>query len=203
MERKMVALLIFGIVAPLWMLVGVAWVASGFPGYSHKAQVMSELGARSRPTQKIQPFVNSYSIGISFSIFGVGLVLGFPDKLHVTVSGILMFVHGASHIVAGVSPCDADLGLKNPSPAQKLHNLAGLVMYLSLLATCLMWVLPSAVVPHWFRWYSSSSAVASVIFVVYMVRALNGDSKLGLYQRLSYGTLATWSAVLAVVLIWA
>lgn len=196
-------LLIFGVVAPLWMVLGVAWVASRYPGYSHKMQVMSELGARSRPTQQIQPLVNNYPIGILFSIFGAGLFLSFPDKLHALASGILIFIHGASHIVAGIYPCDADLGLQNPSPAQKLHNTAGLVMYLSLLAACVLWALPNSIAPGWFRWYSFASAVASLALVFYMFRAMNGGSKLGLYQRLSYGLLAAWSAALAVIVIWA
>jgi hypothetical membrane protein len=195
-------LLIFGIVAPLWMLLGVVWVAPKYPGYSHKAQVMSELGARSRPAQQLQPFVNNYPIGVLFSTFGIGLLLSFPDQLHVTVSGILILLHGASHIVAGLYPCDADLGLENPSTAQKLHNTAGFVMYLTLLVACLFWVQPSSVAPDWFRLYSLASAVASVIFTFYMVRAMKGSgSKLGLYQRLSYGILAAWSATLAVVLL--
>lgn len=195
-------LLIFGIAAPLWMLIGVAWVASRFPGYSHKTQVMSELGAISRPTQRIQPLVNNYPIGILFSIFGVGLLLAFPGELTAIVTGILIVSHGASHIVAGIFPCDADLGVENPSPAQKLHNIAGLVMYLSLLAACIVWALPSTVAPYWFRWYSLGSAVVSIVFVYYMARALNGGRNIGLYQRLSYGILASWSAVFSAVLIW-
>lgn len=196
-------LLVIGIVAPLWMLLGVVWVASKYPGYKHKAQVMSELGARSRPTEQIQPFVNNYPIGALFSIFGIGLFLNFPDNVYATVSGILFVIHGASHIVAGIFPCDADLGLEDPSPAQRLHNVAGLVMYLSLLAACILGALPIAVAPDWFKWYSLASAVVSIVFLLYMIRAMDGGPKLGLYQRLSYGILAAWSAVLAAVLVWA
>lgn len=196
------ALLISGILAPIWMLFGVAWVASRCPGYSHRTHVMSELGARSKPTHRIQPFVNNYPIGILFSLFGIGLSSGLPYGLHVTLSGILIFIHGVAHIVAGIFPCDADLGLKNPSLDQKLHNIAGLVMYLSLLVACILWVQPSAIAPDWFRWYSLISAAGSVILVAYMARAMNDGLNLGLYQRLSYGILAAWSTTLAAVAIW-
>ncbi len=193
--------MLFGVLAPLWMWAGVAWVAGQYPGYSHKEQVMSELGARARPTYFIQPLVNNHPIGVLFCLFGIGLWADAVDNSYGVTTGVLMLIQGGSHIVAGLFPCDADLGERNPSPAQKLHNLAGLVMYLSLLAACLLWVASPAVDVAWFRGYSLASALASIAMMVLMVRAFNGGGGLGLYQRASYGILAAWAAVLALVLL--
>jgi len=193
----MKALLFTGVLAPLWMALGVAIVASRYPGYKHRSQVMSELGARSRPTSRIHPWVNNYPISILFVAFGIGVYTAMPESLHSQVSGILLITHGICHWITGLFPCDADLGEENPSVSQKVHNGAGLLMYFTLLVACLTWVFPASGVPSWFRVLSLTCAVTSVVFLVYMINAIEGGPRLGLHQRLSLGILGLWTMVFA------
>ena|SRR5688572_16812891 len=193
-------LILSGVVAPLWMLVGVIIVARLYPGYNHRQQVMSELGARNRATTKIHPWINNFPIGFWFVLFGAALLKMESANNLVFLTGILMMVQGASHWVTGVCPCDEDLGIAKPSTVQVIHNLAGLVMYFSLLIACLLWAIKTHSLPEWFSLYSAVSAVISVIALVLMLRALKTNINLGFYQRINYGVLAVWVVVLSVML---
>ncbi len=194
-------LVLAGVVAPLWMFLGVVIVARFYPGYSHRHQVMSELGARNRVTTKIHPWINNFPIGFWFVLFGVVLLNIESTNNLLFLTGILMMVQGVSHWVTGLFPCDEDLGIAKPSKAQVIHNLAGLVMYFSLLVACLLWVIKQHNLHQWFTLYSAASAAISVITLVLMLRALKTNINLGLYQRINYGVLAVWVMVLSVILI--
>lgn len=196
----MSVLILSGVVAPLWMLAGVIIVARLYPGYSHRHQVMSELGARNRATTKIHPWINNLPIGFWFVLFGVVLLKDEPTNSLLFFTGVLMIVQGISHWVTGLFPCDEDMGIPKPSTGQVIHNLAGLIMYLSLLVACLLWTIKTHSLPTWFLLYSALSALVSVVALVLMLRALKTNVNLGLYQRINYGVLAAWVMVLSVML---
>lgn len=197
----MESLVLTGVVAPLWMLVGVVVVAHLYPGYSHRQQVMSELGARNRVTTKIHPLINNFPIGFWFVLFGVALLKMESANNLLFLTGMLMVVQGVSHWVTGLFPCDEDLGISKPSTSQIIHNLAGLVMYFSLLFACLLWAIKIHNLPEWFSLYSAFGALVSVVALVFMLRALKTNINLGLYQRINYGVLAVWVMVLSVMLV--
>lgn len=197
----MEVLILSGVVAPVWMLLGVIIVARLYPDYSHRHQVMSELGARNRATTKIHPWINNFPIGFWFVLFGVVFLKNEPTTSLLFLTGILMIVQGVSHWVTGLFPCDEDMGIPKPSAGQVIHNLAGLVMYLSLLIACLLWTIKTHSLPTWFSLYSAFSALVSVVTLVLMLRALKTNINLGLYQRINYGVLAAWVMVLSVMLI--
>ncbi|MDO8343612.1 MAG: DUF998 domain-containing protein [Cellvibrio sp.] len=194
-------LILAGVAAPLWMLAGVIIVARLYPGYSHRHQVMSELGARNRATTKIHPWVNNFPIGFWFVLFGVVLLKNEPTNSLQFLTGILMMVQGSSHWVTGLFPCDEDMGIPKPSAGQVIHNIAGLVMYFSLLIACLLWSIKMHGLPTWFSLYSAFSVLVSVVALVLMLRALKTNINLGLYQRINYGVLAAWVMVLSVLMI--
>jgi hypothetical protein len=195
-------LLLCGALAPLWMLIGVYAGGRLYPGYSHRQQAMSELGARARPTTLIHPFINNYPIGLLFSVSGLGVMLLFHDQRLAHIGGILLLVHGLSHIVTGIFPCDADLGAGSGggSIEQKIHAAAGLVMFFALWSACALWIFIDTPWGAAFRIYSLASAFASIVALGFMARSLRTGRDMGLYQRVSYGILAAWSAVLAVLL---
>lgn len=193
-------LILAGVVAPLWMLFGVVIVARLYPGYSHRQQVMSELGARNRVTTKIHPWVNNFPIGLWFVLFGAVLLKNELTNSLLFLTGILMLLQGISHWVTGLFPCDKDLGIPKPSKGQVIHNIAGLVMYFSLLVACLLWAIKIHSMPTWFSLYSAFSALVSVVALVLMLRALKTNINLGLYQRINYGVLAVWVMVLSMML---
>ena len=187
-----------GIAAVIWMLLGVALVARMIPGYSHCLNFMSELGARGRPSAAIHPFVNNLPIGLLFFLYGLSLYLNSGGHSAFHILGILMILHGISHWFTGLFPCDEDMGLANPSSSQVMHNLAGLVMLLTLLIACVVGAVSDALFPGWFRTYSLASAVSAVLLAVFMAKPPGNRAAPGLYQRLSYGALALWVVVLNV-----
>lgn len=193
-------LMLSGVIAPLWMLLGVVTVGYLYSGYSHRQQVMSELGARNRPTTKIHPWINNFPIGFWFFLFGIALVMKEQPHRILSITGYLMMVQGISHWITGFFPCDEDLGIPKPSTTQIIHNLAGMVMYFSLLIACGIWIFSSYEVAAWFRWYSAVSALVSVISLIFMVRAFKTNINVGLHQRINYAVLALWVLVLSVLL---
>lgn len=185
-----------GLLGALWMFIGVNFVARKFPGYSHKNQVMSELGARGRPSESIHPLVNNYPIAALLIVFGISILSSYWADLPMTTIGILVIIHGLSHLVTGLYPCDADLGIPKASSTQIIHNIAGLVMIVSLLAASIVGAFSSLVeVSQWFQAFSLTCALVSVIFAVMMGRSLSTGRNIGLYQRISCGALMVWVAV--------
>lgn len=187
-----------GIVAAIWMLVGVIIVARMFPGYSHTHQALSELGAKGRPTAKIHPFINNYPIGLLFSLFGIALYLNHRDNIFSLISAGLIFIHGICHVITGLFPCDENLGQSKPSRTQIVHSVAGLVMLLTLFSASVLWVFATAAGLVWFRGLSAVCAVVSIYFLTRVFKGMN----IGLYQRISYGALVFWAAVLSGVCYW-
>lgn len=183
-----------GAVAAAWMFFGVIFVARMTPGYSHTRDVMSALGARGSSAAKIHPFINNYPVGILFSIFSIYL-FSLHGGSRIIVTGILILLHGISHIIAGIFPCDENMAASKPSATQHVHMLSGLVIQITLLAAAMMWTFPSAAAPLWFRCLSAASLIFSVIFLISMVKAFSTNHNVGLYQRISIGILILWVAI--------
>lgn len=189
-------ILLTGVLAPLWMLLGVYFCAKLYPNYNHKQQFMSELGARNRPTTRIHPYINNYPIGILFILFGATILLSLSHTTIIVVTAFMMIGQGISHLITGLFPCDEDLGKTKPSPTQIIHNLAGFIMLLTLIIPAVWWGFSAASS----IWFASFSWVCLIIFAVYlylMVKNLKTEHNLGLYQRISYGALAFWVVVLS------
>lgn len=189
-------MLLAGILAPLWMLFGVYFCAKLYPNYNHKQQVMSELGARNRPTTRIHPFINNYPIGLLFILFGSAILLSLTHETIIVVAATMMIGQGISHLITGLFPCDEDLGRAKPSATQHIHNIAGLIMLLTIIIPVAWWGLS----PLSSFWFAAFSWLCLIIFAVYfylMIKNLKSEHNLGLYQRLSYGALALWVAVLS------
>jgi hypothetical membrane protein len=189
-------MLLTGALAPLWMLLGVYFCAKLYPNYSHTQQVMSELGARNRPTTRIHPYINNYPIGILFILFGLAILHSLGHETIIRVTAIMMIGQGVSHLVTGLFPCDENLGRENPSLSQHIHNFAGLLMLLTLIILAVWWGV-SATSPVWFAAFSWLCLLIFSVYFYFMVRNLKSENNLGLYQRISYGALAFWVVVLS------
>ncbi|MBT1064115.1 DUF998 domain-containing protein [Bowmanella sp. Y26] len=195
-------LLFSGLLAAIWMVVGVAVAASRYPGYSHSRQFCSELGAAGSPTQKFSPLINNYPLGILFCLFGYYL-LTLPDAPGgLQWMGGLIILHGVATWVAGYFPMDADAYTATPSWHCQIHSWAGMLMLLSLLiAPLLSFTLSdSPYLPGWFQWFSLACVIATLFFTLTLAKAYKAQSNPGLHQRLSYGAQLVWLAGLSVTL---
>jgi hypothetical membrane protein len=195
MDSKII--LLAGVLAPVWMLFGVYHCAKLYPNYSHIKQVMSELGARNRPTTRIHPYINNYPIGILFILFGVAILLSLQHEKIIVVTAYMIIGQGISHLITGLFPCDEDLGKIKPSTTQIIHNLAGIIMLITLIIPVAWWGISAASS----MWFAIFSWICLIVFAVYfysMVKSLKKEHNLGLYQRISFGALAFWVAVLSI-----
>ncbi|MHA6193981.1 DUF998 domain-containing protein [Pseudomonas wadenswilerensis] len=188
-----------GLLIPFWLLFGVLLTASQFPGYSHVDLAMSQLGAVGAPTHDWSPWVNNLPLGVLFVLCTVGLLRRFRGSGLAAVSALLVLVHGLASISAGIFPCDQGCLPAEPSLSQKLHNLSGLVMFVSLTLASVLWIFLGRRLlgSVGFARFSLLCVLLSLVTVGLMAGAMESGHGFGLYQRLNYGVAVVWLAVLA------
>jgi len=194
------ALLGLGVVIPLWLFLGVALTALGYPGYSHLELAMSRLGATGAPTQVYSAWVNNVPLGVFFLLFAMGVARRFRDSRLAWLSAALMAIHGLGSLATGYFPCDQGCAPAQPSTSQHIHNLAGLVMFASLTVSSGLWAFlgKRLLSSPGFGMFSALCVLLSLVTVSMMAKAFADGHLFGLYQRLNYGVSVAWIAVLAV-----
>lgn len=189
-----------GILIPFWLLLGVTLTARAYPGYSHLDQAMSQLGAVGAPTHSFSAWVNNFPLGVMFVLFAIGVARRFKASPMALLSAVLILIHGLASFTAGYFSCDQGCAPIQPSVSQQNHNLAGLVMFISLTLASVLWtflgraLLSSAR----FAMFSAICVVLAIVTVMLMATALADGHLFGLYQRLNYGVSVVWIASLAV-----
>ena len=191
-----------GLIATLWIFIGVYVASRFYEGYSHSKQFCSELGATGSPTEKLSPLINNYPLGFLFCFFCWYLAQLANVSILVNIVGWLVIVHGIGTWVAGYFPMDADPFTKHPTFSCKVHSWAGFIMLFSLvLAPILIAISPTTeITPLYFRVFSIVSVIATVYYLFAMAKAVKLQSNLGTYQRISYGIQLSWLSVFSIVL---
>ena len=191
-----------GLIATLWIFIGVYVASQFYEGYSHSKQFCSELGATGSPTEKLSPLINNYPLGFLFCFFGWYLARLANVSILVNIAGWLVIVHGIGTWVAGYFPMDADPFTKHPTFSCKVHSWAGFIMLLSLVvAPILIAISPTTeVISLYFRVFSIVSVIATVYYLFAMAKAIKLQSNPGTYQRISYGIQLSWLSVFSTVL---
>lgn len=191
-----------GLITPIWLATGVAIVGGLYPGYSHLNQAMSELGAQGAPTHELSPLINNYPLGVLFVLFGVAVFATFKGSKLARLSGVLIALHGVASLGTGYFSCDVGCGLEHPSDSQNLHNLSGMLMFLTLLIAGALWVyLATRVLDlKWFAWFSLACPLVALLVLPLMGQAVAAGEGFGLYQRINYGASILWVGVFAWVL---
>ena len=196
-------LLGLGVLIPFWLFFGVLLTALAYPGYSHLDQAMSQLGAQGSPTQGFSAWVNNLPLGVLFVLFAVGVMRQVRGSRLALFSAVLIFVHGLASFATGYFACDQGCAPAQPSFSQQMHNLAGLVMFLSLTLASLIWAFTSRRLlgSRGFGLFSLACTVLAVATVVLMAQAVEVGHSFGLYQRINYGISVIWGAGLALMLL--
>lgn len=192
-----------GLIATIWIFIGVYVASRFYDGYSHSKQFCSELGATGSPTEKLSPLINNYPLGFLFCFFGWYLAQLSNVSTLVNVSGWLVIAHGVGTWVAGYFPMDADPFTKNPTFNSKVHSWAGFIMLLSLVAApILIAISPTTdIIPLYFRVFSVISVVAAIYYLLTMAKAVKTQSNPGIHQRISYGIQLMWLSTFSIVLV--
>jgi hypothetical membrane protein len=188
-----------GLLIPIWLLLGVSLTALGYPGYSHLDHAMSQLGAIGAPTQGFSAWVNNLPLGGLFLTFGIGIWRRYLHSRLAKFTALLVMLHGVASLATGYFPCDQGCAPELPSLSQQLHNLAGLVMFLSLTLASAVWIgLAKRLLGSLaFAGFSLTCTVLAIGTVVMMAEAMEAGRLFGLYQRLNYGVAVIWCAGLA------
>lgn len=192
-----------GVIATIWITLGVYIAAKLYPNYDHANQFCSELGAAGSPTEKLSPFINNYPLGIIFCLFGWAVTQLNNSNLAITVSGILIIIHGIGTWVAGYFPMDKDPYTKSPSLDCKIHSWAGFIMLLSLLiAPIIIAFSPNSdYIPFWFRVSSVTTVILAVYYLVKLSKAFKKQKLTGYYQRISYWVKLLWLSAFSLILV--
>lgn len=192
-------LLGLGLVIPVWLTIGVGLTALAYPGYSHVDHALSRLGAIDAPTQGFSAWINNLPLGVLFVLVALGLARRFRGSRLARLSTALILLHGLASFATGVFPCDQGCAPVQPSRSQTLHNLAGLVMFLSLtLASALWgWLGRRLLASPGFACFSILCTALALVTAALMAGAVTDGQGFGLYQRLNYATGVCWLAVLA------
>ncbi|UCX03689.1 DUF998 domain-containing protein [Shewanella glacialimarina] len=191
-----------GVIATVWIVIGVYIASKFYAGYSHSKQFCSELGATGSPTEKLSPLINNYPLGFLFCFFGSYLTQLSNVSMLVNITGWLIIFHGVGTWVAGYFPMDADPFTKNPTFNCKVHSWAGFIMLLSLIvAPILIAISPTTeIIPLYFRVLSLLSVIAAVYYLFAMAKAVKNQSNPGIHQRISYGFQLIWLSAFSIVL---
>lgn len=192
----------FGLIAPIWLMVGITYSGMMYPGYNHIDQAMSELHAVGSPIERIAPFINHYPLSVLFAGFGFYVMSYFSNRA-AKVSGFLILLHGVATFSAGYFPCDVGCVPETPSTSHVVHGLSGLVVLLTLLMAPAIWAFISTreLQMAWFGWFSAAVLLGQILMMIPTVEAVTTGEKFGLYQRLAYSVPLTWLLVFALVLI--
>ncbi|CAM4024360.1 MULTISPECIES: DUF998 domain-containing protein [Pseudoalteromonas] len=187
------------LIASTWIIVGVYIAGKYYPGYSHKKQFCSELGAAGSPTEKLSPIINNYPLGLLFCLFGWHVLQLKDTPTLITLVGWLTISHGVATWLAGYFPMDADPQTKTPTLSCQIHSWAGLIMLLSLFFAAIF-VAMSDYVSIGFRFFSILAVAFTGYFVILLARAFKQQGDAGLYQRLAYGVQLLWLSAFSLVI---
>lgn len=191
-----------GFIAPIWLLVGITLSGLLSPNYSHYNQAMSELHARGSTIEQLAPVINHYPLSLLFIAFGVSVYRHCNVSISAKISATLIVVHGLATFIAGFFPCDAGCMPEIPSRSQNIHNIAGGILFLSLLLAQVMWIVIALKknTKAWFGWFTLASILVSLSAAIGMGQALETGEGFGLYQRINYGSSILWLLILAYLL---
>lgn len=191
-----------GMIIPIWLFIGVTIAGAMNPDYSHMNQAMSELGAKGAETYLLSPILNNYPLGILFISFGLYIVATFKESKLAVFSGVMVLIHGLGSILAGVYSCDAGCLPEIPTTSQVIHDVSGLVMFLSLTIAGWLWVFlgKKQLDSKSFSWFSLICMIIALGAAFMLPSAIETGLNFGLYQRINYGVSVVWLAGLSYVL---
>ncbi|REL30044.1 DUF998 domain-containing protein [Thalassotalea euphylliae] len=201
-----------GLIATIWITIGVYIAAKFYPNYNHSNQFCSELGAAGSPTEKLSPLINNYPLGAIFCVFGWYVQARAGADIAIQSTGYLIIIHGLGTWVAGYFPMDKDPYTKEPTHSCKVHSWAGFIMLLSLLIAPMLVAFSgdNLALPTWFRIASVLTVILAIYYLVKMAQSVKQSqaqkgtgiaSKVGLYQRISYWIKLIWLSAFSVILV--
>ncbi|MBK7667163.1 MAG: DUF998 domain-containing protein [Sphingobacteriaceae bacterium] len=195
----------FGILGVVLFIIATILGGLQIPGYSHTSQLISESYAIGTPYGVLLRFFLFIPSGIFIFLFGIFAIKQVGNS-SLGVLGLLCvsLFYGLGTVVVSLFPCDEGCGkeLIDPSISQVIHNLTGLLTYLTVPLSLILIGVDSK---KWIRGknISISSFICGSISIIF-VGVLSGDlhsNHAGLYQRIVEGSILTWIILCSVYFI--
>jgi Protein of unknown function (DUF998) len=179
------------VLALLWVLFLTLLGGAQFPGYSHAAQFISELGARQAPHEQLVRWAGFLPAGMMVLVFCAAAWAALPRSTLTTLGLLGLAVYAVGYVAAAFFPCDPGCRPAQPSIAQMVHNLAGLAGYVlaPLSLAALAWQAR--------RWQGGSfltvtGFAAAGLCVLGLLSLSPASPYVGWSQRLIEGSVLLW-----------
>ena len=188
----------FGISGVLLFILSTVLGGFQFSSYSHISQLISESYAIDTPYGIYLRFFGFIPSGLFIALFSFYALKFIPKSTLSKIGfyGIGIF-YGFSTVLVSLFPCDEGCNkeLIDPSSAQLIHNLSGLLTYM-IVPICL--ILIGFASKKWTdgKLVSTSGFICGILSILFVV-ILSADLKsefAGLYQRIIEGSVLFWIA---------
>lgn len=178
LSRLAFAVLVAGL---LILLVAVIWGGATYPGYDHRRQFISELGATGAVAGRSVSAWGFVPNGVLVTVFGLLAAFVLRRSALAVVACLLLAANGVGMAGAGVFPCDFECSRSDPSAASLLHDLFGGLGYLCAIVgvgLAALWARTSDA-----PWLAPVAVVALIVSLVGFYGIIAEVQLPGLYQR--------------------
>ncbi len=185
---------LFAVLGALAVLFLVVVGGAFFPNYSHASQFISELGANGAPYAHLVNFAGFLPAGVFICAFSYLAWMTLPHSKATTLGLLGVALYAFGYIVAAFFPCEAGCRPVQPSLSQAIHNLLGLVGYLTAPLTLVL-----------LGWQARSWPRATHLFILGGVGGIltflglifltPEFAYVGVAQRVIEGSMLTWVVV--------
>lgn len=205
MERtlnKRALLLASAILASLLALLTPVIFGALQPDYSHIRDYISELGATGTPYAYWVNYGGFLTVGILAAVVGVLLPSMIPRSPSTIAASTLFFCLSIGYLGAAFMPCDAGCPAQGTF-RQSIHNLSGIIEYLGMAISLLLFALAFIRDVHWkaVGWLSLLSAVV-VLFSFGALATPELQHLRGLSQRIAEISIFAWLLVVVIRAAW-
>jgi len=188
------ALLIAGVMVPVFYYTALLVTPLFWPGYSHVRQYASELGSADSPRPELFN-CTIVAAGVAAMLASAGFALALKRiggrLLPSLLAGVAVFLWGVSFVMGGLFPM--------PDPR---HGGFGLALAMHLVPLFMLWALAGAHAPR-LKWFIVAVFVVSTALIVVMFGAggLVRRANVGLWQRAYSFSAIPWLGVVSAALL--
>jgi len=181
-----------GVGGAAWITAAVVVAGLAEPGYRHRSQFVSELGARGAAHGELFSFAGFLPAGILLLAFAVLAARSVPaGALSVLGFGGLAF-YAAGYVVAAVFRCDPGCDLADPSASQVVHAVIGGLGYPVGAVSVILLGVAALRWPGVVAWHAALGIAAGLAALVATLFVVPGFAWLGVAQRIVEGCVLGW-----------
>lgn len=194
----------FILTATLILIFGVAvpeFLAASTPGYDSTSQFLSELGAVGAEGAMWTNFAGFLPVGVLWFAATIQLYRHSPKGAASAVGALLLLGTAASYAGAAFFPCDPGCPIEG-SAAQAMHNLLGLIGYLTVPPALLALGLHYAGRGHPGLGVAALAVAAIFSSAFFFMTSADASPMRGLWQRVGDYSLFAWMFLASIALPW-